>query len=441
MNLREIALSLLNEYELDGKYVNLSLTSHRADRLSREERAALTALLYTTVEHKLTYDYYISALAKRSTDKIDVTVLNILRLGMCQIVDMASIPDFAAVNETVKLARGRSERSFVNGVLRAAARAKGEGKLPLPDRKKSAARYISVAYSFPLWLTRHFIELLGERECEALFEKFNSISYTDLTVNLSKIARDELIARFSEAGITAEPSPYSALTVRIAGSVNPTALPGFGDGLFFVQDTASAISALALDTKEGDAVLDVCACPGGKSFSAAILAGVEGSVLSLDIHESKLPLIESGRDRLGLNNITVRAHDATVSDPRLYDSFDRVICDCPCSGLGVLSKKPDMRYRDPEGISELPELQYSILETSCRYVKAGGALVYSTCTLSKDENEGVVSRFLDTHPDFEAADFTAGTLVSCKGMLTLWPHIHSTDGFFIAKLTKKDSTK
>lgn len=438
MNLREVALSILNEYESGGKYINLSLNSHLADRLGADERASLTALLYTTVERKLTYDYYISAFAKRSIEKIDSHTLNILRLGVCQLVAMDSIPEFAAVNETVKLARGAGEKSFVNGVLRSVARAKDAGELPLPDRRKSVARYLSIAYSFPLWLTRHFISLIGEAGCEELFERINSDAGIDLTVNLSKISREDFISLLRSHGISATASPYTPLTVRLEGSFNPKKIPGFDDGYFFVQDAASAVSAVALGTERGDAVIDVCACPGGKSFSAAILAGREGSVTSFDIHESKLSLIESGRERLGFHNITVGLCDATKPREDLFCRFDRVICDCPCSGLGVLAKKADMRYRDEKALSALPELQYSILDASSQYLRDGGALIYSTCTLNPDENERVVERFLDAHSEFSRLDFTAGALRSVDGMLTMWPHIHSTDGFFIAKLTKED---
>lgn len=437
MTLREIALKLLDEYEISGKYVNLSLASHFADNLTAGERASLTALLYTTVERKLTYDYAISNFASRSTDKLDIHTLNILRLGMCQIMHMDAIPDFAAVNETVKLGRNRGERALVNGVLRAAVRAKGEGNIPTPDRKKSVARYLSVAYSFPLPLVRHFIGLFGEEGTEKLLSCFNSVLHTDLTVNIGKISRDELIKSLAARGISATPSTHSSLTVRVEGSVDPRTLPGFTDGYFFVQDTASAVSAEALGTERGDRVIDVCACPGGKSFAAAILTGEEGSVTSLDLHESKLSLIESGRDRLGLNNITVAASDATKPRAELLGGFDRVICDCPCSGLGVLGKKADMRYRDISALGELAELQYEILGASSGYVRYGGVIVYSTCTLNPEENEGVVARFLSAHPEFERTDFTVGDLSSHDGMLTLLPHVQGTDGFFIAKLTKK----
>lgn len=433
MTIRQIAVTLLNEYEANGTYVNLSLSSHLTDTLTPSERGALTALLYTTVERKLTLDYLIGAISKRSTDKLDPYTLNILRLGACQILYMTSIPDYAAVNETVKLARQKGERSFVNGVLRTLIRCKDANELPTPDREKNVARYISVNYSFPLPLVRHFISLYGVADTERLLDSFNNTSYTDITVNTRRISREDYLERLRLKGITAEPSKLSELTVRINGSVDPRTLPGFDEGLFFVEDTASAVSALALGTREGDRVIDVCAAPGGKSFAAAILAG-EGSVTAFDIHESKLSLISSGAERLGLN-VTVLVNDATMPKEELFGRFDRVICDCPCSGLGVLGKKADMRYRSQESMAVLPALQYEILANSAKYLHTGGTLVYSTCTLNPDENERVAERFLSENEDFVLVPFTVGTLQS-DGMLTLTPHEHYTDGFFISKFEK-----
>ena len=436
MNIRKIALSMLNEYEGFGKYVNLSLTSHAADKLTREERASLTALLYTATERKLTYDYLVGALSHRSLDSVDHYTLNILRLGLCQIISMDSVPDYAAVNETVKLARDRGERSFVNGVLREAVRKKADGALPMPERKKNAARYISIAHSFPLWLTRHFISLFGEERTEKIFEIYNGNGHTDLTVNLNKISVSDFVAFLSENGVKAYPSQKSRITVRIDGSVSPTSLPGFSEGFFFVEDTASALAALVLDPAPDSKIIDVCACPGGKSFAAAILAP-RGSVTSLDIHESKLSLISDGAARLGVENITVGRWDATSPKPELLGKLDRVICDVPCSGLGVLGKKPDMRYRSPDALDTLPELQYAILEASSRYLCSGGMLVYSTCTLNPRENDEVLDRFLASHEDFAVSDFTVGDLHSVNGRLTLTPDINGTDGFFISRITKK----
>ena len=436
MTVRELTLSLLCDYEINGKYVNLSLSSHQADKLTPEERRFVTVLLYTTVERKITYDYYIGAISGRSIDKIDPTTLNILRMGMCQIVHIDAVPDHAAVNETVALGRNPGEKSFVNGVLRQASRLNAEGKLPLPPRDKKASRYLSVAYSFPLWLVKHFISLYGEQETEKLLGRFNTARYTDLTVNLTKTDKSALMSSLKEQGY--EPLSFvdTPLSVRIDASVNPRKLSGFDEGDFFVQDAACAISTEALGVCDGDRIIDVCACPGGKSFAAAMLSP-SGEVVSFDIHESKLSLIEDGAKRLGLSNVRADVCDALYPRSELFGSFDKVICDVPCSGLGVLAKKPDIRHRDNQSLQNLPELQYEILKASAQYLKEEGIIVYSTCTLNPLENEMVVSRFLDEHEGYEPMDFSVGDIASSGGMLTLLPHVHGTDGFFIAKIRKE----
>ena len=436
MTVREITLSLLCDYELSGKYVNLSLSSHQADRLSADERRFLTVLLYTTVERKITYDYYIGAISGRSLDKIDITTLNILRMGMCQIVHIDSVPDHAAVNETVALGRNPGEKSFINAVLRKAVAHKEQGTLPLPPREKKVSRYLSVAYSFPLWLVKHFISLLGEEQTERLLERFNTARYTDLTVNLTRTNKAALAEGLKAQGYEPVSHVDTPFSLRLYESVNPRGLFGFDEGHFFVQDAACAVSAQALGVVDGDRIADVCACPGGKSFAAAMLTP-SGSVYSFDLHESKLSLIVDGAARLGLANVTADVCDALYPREELLGTFDKVICDVPCSGLGVLGKKPDIRHRDNQSLQNLPELQYSILEASAGYLKDEGTIIYSTCTLNPEENERVVERFLAAHPEYRCQDFAVGEVCSEDGMLTLWPHVHGTDGFFIAKIRKE----
>lgn len=435
MNIRKLALLFLNEYESLGKYINLSLASHRADNLSPEERAFLTSLLYTSVENKLTYDYYISAISGRGSDKIDLTTKNILRLGLCQLLDMNSVPSFAAVNESVKLARNPGERSFVNGVLRAIDRQRDN--LPLPDKDKNYARYLSVKNSFPAWIVKRFISVFGKDEAERLLLANREEAPTDLTVNTEKIPVSDFCAKLKSLGYDASVSELSSLTVRIKGSVDPTSLPGFSKGEFFVQDAACAASVAVLSPGEKENLIDACSAPGGKSFAAAILMNDAGRVTSFDLHESKISLILGGAERLSLSSVNAMARDALTPDESLFGTADKVICDVPCSGLGVLRKKPDLRYRSEEGVAELPELQYSILTESAKYLKVGGRMVYSTCTLLPEENGCVVDRFLNGHKNFRAVDFTLGSYKSENGRFTFLPHIHNTDGFFVCLLEKE----
>ena len=436
MTIFELAYRLLGEYEASGKYVNLSLNSHILDNVSREDKAILTALLYKTVENKLKYDYYISAISKRSIDKITPEARDAIRLGLCALLDMKSFPDYAAVNEAVKLIRHKGERSFVNGVLRSAARQKD--CLPMPDKNKNAARYYSVYYSMPLATVKYFISSLGEEAAVSLFEAVNTHERkTTLTVNTLKISVEAFLQKLKEAGFDAEMGKYSSYSVIVSASVDPRQIPGFSDGEFFVQDEASAFSALVLGANPGELICDVCSAPGGKSFLLGIISADKTDIRSFDLHESKISLISSGAERLGLKSVAAAARDATSPCEELFEKADRVLCDVPCSGLGVLSKKPDLRYKDITSLSALSELQLEILFASSRYLKVGGELLYSTCTLRKEENENVVERFLAESPDFEAVDFSVGGLESRGGSLTLYPHIHGTDGFFISKLRKK----
>lgn len=430
-NIRKIALELLLTQEAAESYVNLLLASQKASSLSKEERASLTALLYTTVEKKITYDYIIATLAARPVEKISPTVLNALRIGLCQIFDMRSIPDFAAVNETVSLVKGKGERSFVNAVLRAAVRVKDNP--PRPDRGRNLARHLSVRYSVPMPLVKHYVSIFGNDGAEKLLEEFSKTPPLSLSVNTKITDRDALIAKLSSLG--AKASEYTDFGVIIPKSISPTAIDGFSEGEFFVQDEAGRIAISALDIGNCDTVIDVCAAPGGKSFAAAIKAS-EGEVYSFDIHESKLSLIESGKARLGLENITVAQRDATEFDERLFGKADKVICDVPCSGLGVIWKKPDLKYKSLDILNELPELQYSILEESVKYLKVGGEILYSTCTLNPSENEKVTDRFINENKEFSYVERTVGSLTVGEGGLTLAPHIHGTDGFFIAVMRK-----
>ena len=433
-DIRKIALDILSEQEAAGKYVNLALSSHKADRLKPEERAQLTALLYTTAERKLSYDYYISAISARESEKIDPHTKNILRLGICQILDMSSIPDFAAVNETVKLARSSGERSFVNGVLRRIAREKDS--LPMPSEEKNYKRYLSVKYSFPLWIVKALDGLFGREETEKILKFYNEEKYTDLTVNTCKISVEDFVARLRDEGYEPEVLEDTP-SVRLHRSVNPERLSGFSEGHFFVQDRASLISAIALGAKEGELIVDTCACPGGKSFATAVLTKDLADIRSFDLHFAKLSLITGGAERLGLSSVKAEQRDALEPDLTLIGKADKVICDVPCSGLGVLGKKADLRYKDPEGVEALPELQLNILTESAKYLRSGGILTYSTCTLLPSENGEVIDKFLEANPEFEPIDFTAAGFASEGGRLTLVPSRHGCDGFFVARIRRK----
>ena len=427
MNARKTALSLLlAEEEKDG-FANLLLSDSVLSR-AEEDAPLLTALFYGTVERRLTLDYAIGTLASREPSGLSAHTRNLLRLGLYQIYFMR-IPAHAAVDETVSLGESKGERALLNAVLRRAS----VTPLPLPPEGRRA-RYLSVKHSFPLATVRHFLALYGEEETEALLSAFNRVSPLTVTVNGAKTTRDALLSLWEREGVLAEKTPYAARSLRLAASTSPERLAGFAEGLFLVQDEASSLAAEALGVTAGDRVIDVCAAPGGKILSAAASVGGVGEFYAFDLHESKLSLIRESADRLGLS-LTVAPCDATVGDASLFGTADRVICDVPCSGLGVLGKKPDLRMRERR--ADLAPLGLSILQTSARYVKTGGHLLYSTCTLSPDENEENVRAFLAACDAFVPVEFSfAGGLASKDGMLTLLPHRHGTDGFFMAKLKR-----
>lgn len=433
---RAVALALYSSCRAAEKYANLALSSHLTDLLSASDRALASAIFYTAVERSLTCEYLTSALSGRPKEKLRAHTLDLLTVGLAQLLFMDHIPAHAAVNETVALAEDPGERAFVNAILREALRRRDKGDLPYPPREKNPARYLSVRYSFPLAVVRRFLSLLGEEDTEATLAFFDRTAPLTVAVNLAKTTRENYLEILAANGFSAEPTARSPIGIRFAESVRPTSLPGFDDGLFYVQDEASQLAALAASPKASSVVVDVCSAPGGKSFAVSSLTHGSALVHAFDLHASKLPLISSGAERLGFANISVQERDALTPDPALAGEADLVLCDVPCSGLGVLGKKPDLRYKDLSAAERLPDLQLAILEASLSYLKPGGRLLYSTCTLDPRENAENIARFLAAHPEFSRVSFRLADLDAPDGCLTLLPHRHGTDGFFISLLQK-----
>ncbi len=434
-DIRALAVRLLLDYEENNKYANLLMSSHLTDKLTGTERAHLTRLVYTTLERRISYDYYIGAYTKQSVDKLSSYTRALLRIGICQILDMDNIPDYVAVNETVGLAKNKGERAFVNAILRRISAERDS--LPMPDKEKNEVKYYSVKYSLPQPLIKYFMKMLSKSECIALFNSFLEAKPTTVSVNTMKISVEEYLDILKEKGYNATRVELSDISIAIYGAVVVRELPFYDEGYFIVQDTASAIATSLQARERGCVIIDTCSAPGGKSALAGILSQDEAEIYSFDIHESKLSLIESTINRLGLSSIKVGARDATNPDESLFGRADSVICDVPCSGLGVIAKKPDLRYKDLSSLEALPPLQLEILTKSSRYVKRGGEIIYSTCTLNREENECVIKAFLDANPDFYLAPIDTGRIKSECGYITLYPHIHNTDGFFIARLKRK----
>ncbi len=426
MDAREAAYLSLVRCENSGKYSNLEVDAAiKKHGLEGAERALFTSLVYGVIEKKITLDYYISALSSRPLDKLEGGVKVILRLGIYQILYLDRIPDSAACNESVNLAKKHTHKGtsgFVNAILRSAVRQKEA--LPMP--KKGTDSYLSVKYSCPTWLCEMWRCQYGEEKLIAALEGINRSAVLTLRVNTLKITRDELISRLSARGIDCHKTEISPFGVKITSPTPISELSEIEDGLAFVQDESSQMCVMALAPRQGETIIDCCACPGGKSFSSAICMENIGKVMSFDLHESKLSLISKGAKRLGIDIISPSVQNGEERNTELVGIADRVLCDVPCSGLGVIAKKPDLRHKGRDEITRLPQIQLSILKNSSAYVRQGGTLVYSTCTVNKDENENIVRAFIREHPEF-----------SLDLEKTVFPGESGADGFYFARLQRK----
>lgn len=420
---RRTAWEVLNRWVSAGQYSNLALdTALKRDEWTDADRGLLTVLVYGVIEKSVTLDAWIEQLSNLDGAEISVEVRNLLRLGLYQMAFLDRVPDHAAVNETVSLAP-RRVKGFVNAILRTFAR---HGKqLPLPDRATDPTRWLAVRYSFCEPLCKRFVEVYGAERTESLLAAFGTVPTLTLRTNTLRISREELTERLRQRGIHAVPTAHSRTGIHVTDRIPPTALYGFAEGLFFIQDEASQLCTEALDAHAGMTVLDCCACPGSKSFGIAMDLENQGTVFSCDLHRNKLSLVESGAARLGISVLQTAARDAREAYGPWLETFDRVLCDVPCSGFGVISKKPELRCKDPNMCAELPEIQFAIVRQAAEYVKPNGRLVYSTCTLLPEENERVIERFLSVHREF-----------TLKHRSTLFPDLDGTDGFFFAVMEK-----
>lgn len=424
MTARELAFDVLKRCEKNQQYSNLALdAAFKRNALPECDRALTTALVYGVLERKLTLEYQLSTLSARPLGEISPEIRTLLLLGLYQLAYLDRVPDHAAVNETVTLA-GKRAGGFVNAILRAFIR-NGKRILEPDERTEGLAACLSVRYSVGVPLCRRLLDAFGKERCESILRAFALQPPLTLRVNTIKTDRDSLLTRFRADGLQAEPSDTCSTAIRIRGNAPVTSLAGFSEGLFFVQDEASQLCVEALDARPDMKILDTCACPGSKSFGIAINMEDRGSLISCDLHASKLSLIRSGAERLGISILQTQERDARRESPEWIGAFDRILCDVPCSGFGVLAKKPELRYKDPAESEALPAIQQSILEASAPLLRTGGKLVYSTCTILPEENRENLDRFLGSHPEF-----------SCLSARTFYPDTDGTDGFFIAVLEK-----
>ena len=433
---RSVALDALLACENQGAWSDGYLKKAiREAGLDSRDAGLCTRLCCGVLQNEMLLDALLDRFAKPPVARMEPAVRGCLRLGLYQILFLDRVPDSAAVNESVSLARGRCRNpraaGLVNAILRNLLRERESLAMPedLPTR-----------YSHPAWLVEEFSKALGGEGVEELLAADNGEVPTAAQVNTLRITPQALLERLESEGVEAQPHPWLEGCLLLSGTGNLEALPSFQEGLFYIQDPAARLAVLASGVRAGDRVLDACAAPGGKSFAAAIQMAGEGSITSCDIHPKKVELIRSGAARLGISTLEAMVQDGKQCKAEWLNSFDAVLTDVPCSGLGIIRKKPDIRYKDPEPLLGLSRIQSEILNNCAQYVRPQGTLLYATCTVLERENSAVVADFLDKQKDFTLEPFTLpgpiGTVES--GMLTLWPHIHGTDGFFFAKLRRRD---
>ena len=441
MDAREVALLTLNACRRQGGWSDGILKKQLAQaKLDSRDGALATQLCFGVLQNQLLLDFYLSKFSSLPLKRMEDKVLQALRLGAYQMLFLDRIPHSAAVNSSVELTRTHCKNpraaGMVNGILRTLGR--NLDRLPTIPQDNPVS-YLSILYSHPEWLVQEFLLELGTEGASALLKADNSPAPATAMVNTLKTTAEQLSVSLAEEGVDVKPHPWleNCLVLDRAGDLER--LSAFQEGMFYIQDPASRLAVQALQPESGMRVLDCCAAPGGKSFAAAIAMENRGEVIARDLHPHKKKLIQAGADRLGLSIVSPGVADASVFRPEWEGNFQRVLVDAPCSGLGVIRKKPDIRYKDPEPLKNLPQVQRAILDNAARYVEPGGILVYSTCTLLPRENQLIVQDFLARNSAFKAESFTlpgpVGEVES--GMVTLWPQRHGTDGFFIARLRRE----
>lgn len=440
---RQTALKALLRVDGEEGYSNLVLDSALASTvLNAADRALATTIFYGVLERRITLDYMIGLFSKVPVRKMSPTVHEILRIGVYQIRFLEKIPVSAAVNESVKLAKSNGEfqaSGFINAVLRNLLRS--PEKVRLPDEQQEPLKYKSVFYSCPEELIAFWQKQYGETCTDEILKGIAEKPDAFVRVNNTRVSEEQLMKRLCNEGIEAEPVlwPDRALRLKNAGEISGSAC--YREGLFHVQDLSSQLCCRVLDPQPGERVLDVCAAPGGKTFTLAERMENSGEILAFDYYEGRVALIQKGARRLGLSIVRAAVRDAAKPENN-PDSADRVLCDVPCSGLGVIRRKPEIRYKFPMAIDSLPNLQYRILCKSSSLVKDGGVLVYSTCTLNPEENAGVAGRFLEENRNFEPLALPLPKEVKHavsepENQITLMPHVHGSDGFFISAFRKR----
>ena len=436
-NARECALSVLVSCRRNGAWADAALKAQLAKTpLSAQDAALCSRIVYGVMQNELLLNWYLSAYCTQKLDHLQPPLADILRIGAYQILFLDKVPDHAAVSESVELCRTNG-RSAASGLVNAVLRKVAQNKSNLPPLPEGNIARLSIAYSHPQWLVKKLVSLLGVEEAERFLRIDNEAAPMTVQVNPLKTDADALARELAGDGVKAVPHGWVPDCFELSGTGDLTTLTAFYQGRFTVQDAAAKLVTYAAGFEKGQDVLDVCAAPGGKSFAAAFAMENEGHILSCDLHENKLRRIREGAQRLGITCIETAAADGRTFREEWAGRFDTVLCDVPCSGLGIIRKKPDIRYKDVHEFKALPDIQRAILENSARYVRPGGVLVYSTCTVLPEENENVTEAFLAAHPEFIYEEFSLPNGEAAPGHLTLWPQRNGTDGFYLSRMRRR----
>ncbi len=459
-NTRELVLDILLSLEREKEFSNrlIKAVLDKYDYLPGQEKAFIKRVTEGTIERRIELDYYLDRFSSVPVRKMKPLIRNLLRMSVYQILYMDAVPDSAVCNEACKLAGKRkftNLKGFVNGVLRKIAGQKSS--LPMPDPEKEPLLYASVKYSMPLWLTEFWSKEFGTAVTDKILDGLMKVHPVSLRFSsqLTEEEREKWVERIRETGAELTQSAYVPYVYSLKKAESIEYLPGYDEGIFTVQDVSSALAVCAAGLKPGDFVVDVCAAPGGKSILASEMAG---RVLSRDVSERKAELIRENAERMGRDNITVEVFDGTVCDEHLTEQADAVLLDVPCSGLGIIGKKRDIKYNaTPESLAEIVKLQRQIVDSSWKYVKKGGVLLYSTCTINPEENFGMV-RYITENLPFkteslvrylpeallrdrekfmeEAGDLSNLAEYTREDCMQLLPGYMESDGFFFARLVR-----
>lgn len=428
---RQVVLDLLIKMHQNGAYSNIVLdNTFNAEKLSNRDKAFAAMLFYGVIERRMTLDYIIRLYSSTEFDDIDADVLQILRMGLYQLL-YTSVPESAAVNESTELAR-QSRKGFVNAILRSFVRS---GK-QIDYKDLEGIAKMSIEYSCPKWLIKKWVGMFGEEKTVGILKDSFGRPPLFVKVNTLKCTAEELIAEFAKEKIEANKNALLDDCVELGRIHGVEATNAYRKGLFHVQDISSQLCCKVAKPMFNETIIDVCAAPGGKTFTMGEMMSNRGKIYSFDLYDGKVSMINEGARRLGLSIVKAAVHDATEYNQNI-PLADKVLCDTVCSGLGVIRRKPEIKYKEMKNLEELPIVQKHIMETASKYVKVGGTLIYSTCTLNDEENEKVVESFLGSNPNFAPVVVPIGIPgVEDICMRTFLPSVTGGDGFFAATLRR-----